>query len=95
VNIVQAECVFCEYCGVATWGLTICEQCSAYQAGAAVAFGIIGMFTAMRENRPAVPCRNWEDEDPGLCRRCGQPWELVRPGKSQPTCGCWEKEGGR
>jgi hypothetical protein len=30
------------------------------------------------------------DEDPGECSLCEQPMELVRPGKSQPTCDCWE-----
>lgn len=29
-------------------------------------------------------------EDPGECGSCNQPFELVRPGKSQPTCGCWD-----
>ncbi len=28
------------------------------------------------------------DEDPGTCPDCGRPWEIVRPGKSQPTCDC-------
>ena len=34
------------------------------------------------------------DEDPGECPICQKPWELVRPGKSQPTCDCqdeWEE----
>lgn len=29
--------------------------------------------------------------DPGHCPECGQAWENVRPGKSQPTCQCAEK----
>lgn len=29
-----------------------------------------------------------ESEDPGYCITCKKPWELVRPGKSQPTCNC-------
>jgi len=29
--------------------------------------------------------------DPGHCPECGQAWEHVRPGKSQPTCRCSEK----
>lgn len=28
------------------------------------------------------------DEDPGTCPDCGEAFELVRPGKSQPTCDC-------
>lgn len=32
---------------------------------------------------------SWTDEDPGTCAKCGEPFELVRPGKSQPTCACW------
>ena len=34
---------------------------------------------------------DWMDEDPGTCTECGEPFELVRPGKSQPTCDCWRK----
>lgn len=30
-------------------------------------------------------------EDAGECIECGKPWELVRPGKSQPTCDCQDK----
>jgi len=33
---------------------------------------------------------DWWDEDPGTCADCGEPYELVRPGKSQPTCTCHE-----
>lgn len=33
-------------------------------------------------------------EDPGTCTRCGEPFELVRPGKAQPTCACWEVSDG-
>lgn len=29
-------------------------------------------------------------DDPGTCTRCGVAFELVRPGKSQPTCACWD-----
>jgi hypothetical protein len=29
-----------------------------------------------------------EYEDPGTCAECGKAYELVRPGKSQPTCEC-------
>ena len=29
-----------------------------------------------------------DDEDPGACADCGAPHELVRPGKTQPTCEC-------
>lgn len=32
------------------------------------------------------------EEDPGRCARCGEPFELIRPGKSQPTCRCWGKD---
>lgn len=28
-------------------------------------------------------------EDPGYCTDCKAPFEMVRPGKSQPTCTCW------
>jgi hypothetical protein len=34
----------------------------------------------------------WANEDPGTCVKCGEPFELVRPGKSQPTCDCWNTE---
>ncbi len=34
---------------------------------------------------PIVP----EDEDPGNCIHCGEPFELLRPGKGQPTCNCY------
>lgn len=49
-------------------------------------------------HQPGAPCGvsdatqreayDWTDEDPGSCVTCGQPWELLRPGKSQPTCDC-------
>ena len=29
-----------------------------------------------------------EYEEESYCPTCGTPWELVRPGKSQPTCIC-------
>ncbi len=28
------------------------------------------------------------EEDPGSCPYCGEEYELVRPGKSQPVCDC-------
>lgn len=28
--------------------------------------------------------------DPGTCPECAEPWEWVRPGKSQPVCDCWQ-----
>jgi len=31
---------------------------------------------------------SWADDDPGSCGWCGEPYEHVRPGKSQPTCEC-------
>ena len=31
---------------------------------------------------------DWTEEDPGSCPYCNEPWELVRPGKSQPVCEC-------
>jgi len=31
-------------------------------------------------------------DDPGVCTECQAPFELVRPGKSQPTCECWNPE---
>lgn len=33
---------------------------------------------------------DWTGEDPGTCTECGKAFQLVRPGKSQPMCGCWE-----
>ena len=30
------------------------------------------------------------NEDLGTCLKCGEPYQLVRPGKSQPTCVCDE-----
>jgi len=35
-------------------------------------------------------CPDCEDPEncPGWCSHCGQLYELVRPGKSQPTCSC-------
>lgn len=39
-----------------------------------------------------VRATDWTDEDPGNCIHCGQAYELVRPGKSQPTCTCNEVE---
>jgi hypothetical protein len=38
---------------------------------------------------------DWTFEDPGTCSRCGEPFDLVRPGKSQPTCECWETIDGQ
>lgn len=32
------------------------------------------------------------EEDPGYCEECKTPFELIRPGKSQPTCECHLKE---
>ena len=29
--------------------------------------------------------------DAGGCPQCGADWEIVRPGKSQPTCDCQDK----
>ncbi len=34
---------------------------------------------------------DWTDEGPCNCTACGKAFELVRPGKSQPTCACWDK----
>lgn len=34
------------------------------------------------------PAKTWLEEDPGWCLQCQKPYELVRPGKSQPTCDC-------
>jgi hypothetical protein len=34
---------------------------------------------------------DWTDKDPGKCARCGEPFEHVRPGKSQPTCHCYDQ----
>ena len=31
---------------------------------------------------------DWWMEDPGSCEDCGESYEWVRPGKSQPTCRC-------
>lgn len=43
----------------------------------------------LREQGYRVPeSPEGEDEDPGCCEVCGAPRELVRPGKSQPTCDC-------
>lgn len=28
------------------------------------------------------------EEDPGYCPYCGERWQFVRPGKSQPNCSC-------
>jgi len=39
---------------------------------------------------PRTQYTNTEDEDPGRCAICGKPFELVRPGKSQPTCSCYD-----
>ena len=36
-------------------------------------------------NDPMWGCAGW-------CSVCGKPFEHVRPGKSQPTCNCSEKE---
>ena len=33
---------------------------------------------------------DWEEEDPGTCAKCNTPFVLVRPGKSQPNCTCWD-----
>ena len=44
-----------------------------------------GKMTAQMETQRYV---GWMDEDPGSCPECGKAWELVRPGKSQPTCDC-------
>lgn len=31
------------------------------------------------------------DIDPGHCPECSAGWEMVRPGKAQPTCDCQDK----
>ena len=100
---------------------------TAYEFGAAVAFGIMGMAEAIRRTYlgyreartillPCPPISHFleacsvcgaeagvecaagcianavylgeDEEDPIECITCGKPWELVRPGKSQPTCEC-------
>ena len=34
---------------------------------------------------------DWDDEgDPGECPECGAPYQIVRPGKVQETCRCYE-----
>jgi hypothetical protein len=44
------------------------------------------------ELMPPAPIEiDLRDEDPGTCTKCGQRFQLVRPGKSQPTCSCWER----
>lgn len=71
----------------------------AYDNGAAVAFGLMGMAEAIGKNFAA---KQWldelaraieehglgDDEACGWCLDCGAPFEVVRPGKEQPTCGC-------
>lgn len=32
-----------------------------------------------------------EQEDPGACPYCGESFQIVRPGKSQPNCDCQEE----
>ena len=32
------------------------------------------------------------DEDPGHCPHCGEPYEIVWPGKSQPRCDCYDDD---
>lgn len=66
-----------------------------YRDGAAAAFGLMGMAEAIAENYDLIEMSAEEfermmrgDEDPGYCPSCGAPWEIVRPGKSQPICGC-------
>jgi len=29
--------------------------------------------------------------DPGKCNECGEPYQWVRPGKSQSMCDCWQR----
>ena len=41
--------------------------------------------------KPSEKPWSWTDEDPGTCPECGEAWELVRPGKSQPVCDCQDK----
>jgi hypothetical protein len=33
------------------------------------------------------------DDTIGSCPECNAPWEIVRPGKYQPTCACMDKCG--
>lgn len=48
-----------------------------------------GVLVPEKRSAAATPAAvNWDDEDPGTCPMCNAPFELVRPGKSQPTCGC-------
>lgn len=51
------------------------------------------MIAGMKAYNDAMDARReLYDEDPGRCERCGEPFELVRPGKSQPTCECWGRD---
>lgn len=65
-------------------------------AGAAVAFGLMGMAEAIRERLfeeawgESCASSYEDEEDAGYCVQCDEPYELVRPGKSQPTCDCYE-----
>ena len=34
-------------------------------------------------------CDEGDEEDPGTCIHCGKTFQLIRPGKSQPTCDCY------
>lgn len=68
--------------------------------GAAVAFGFVGMGREiqLREEEKEIVhmqcemARQWSGDDPGECPFCGDPWEIVRPGKSQATCDCQEED---
>jgi hypothetical protein len=44
----------------------------------------------MSDAQPELDMKSTQ-EDPGVCPECDAPWELVRPGKSQPTCTCQDK----
>jgi hypothetical protein len=46
-----------------------------------------GCGTEPIERRKSAAAQS--EEDPGHCVFCSEPFELVRPGKSQPTCNCW------
>lgn len=47
------------------------------------------LIATVRELRKALELTS-DTEDPGRCLDCGAAFHLVRPGKSQPTCTCWQ-----
>ena len=71
-------------------------KCECFEGWVVPTTGVKAIIVGAKVADPSNPAdeEDWPEDDwgdPGHCPECGQAWEHVRPGKSQPTCRCAEK----